>query len=179
MKIKMLLFALTLLLVISTKAQTSFYDLKSKTIDGKDFDFSSLKGKKVLVVNTASKCGYTPQYEDLEKLYQTYKDKNFVIIGFPANNFMRQEPGTNTDIKEFCTKNYGVTFQMMEKTSVKGDDMDAIYQWLTQKEKNGKMDSEVKWNFQKYMIDEKGNLVDVAYSKEKPMSDKIVNWINK
>lgn len=160
-------------------AQTSFYDLKSKTIDGKDFNFSDLKGKKVLIVNTASKCGYTPQYEDLEKLYQLYKDKNFIIIGFPANNFMHQEPGTNEDIKEFCTKNYGVTFQMMEKISVKGDDMDAIYKWLTQKALNGKLDSSVKWNFQKYMIDEKGNLVDVVYSADKPTSDKIVSWINK
>ena len=173
------LFSIILFLNISIKAQSSFYDLKAKTIDGENFDFSTLKGKKVLVVNTASKCGYTPQYEDLEKLYQTYKDKNFVIIGFPANNFLKQEPGTNADIKEFCTKNYGVTFQMMEKISVKGAAMDAVYVWLTQKEKNGKMDSEVKWNFQKYMIDENGNLVDVVYSKEKPMSEKIVNWINK
>jgi glutathione peroxidase len=156
----------------------SFYDLKTKTIDGKDFNFSDLKGKKILVVNTASKCGFTPQYEDLEKLYKDYKDKNFEIIGFPANNFGHQEPGSNPDIKEFCTKNYGVTFQMMEKISVKGDDMDPVYQWLTQKSKNGKMDSSVKWNFQKYMIDEKGNLVDVVYSTEKPNSDKIVNWIN-
>jgi glutathione peroxidase len=178
-KSKHLLIALFLLSIGLIQAQTSFYDLKAKTIEGQDFNFSSLKGKKVLMVNTASKCGYTPQYEDLEKLYQTYKDRNFVIIGFPANNFMRQEPGTNTDIKEFCTKNYGVTFQMMEKISVKGDEMDPVYQWLTQKEKNGKMDSEVKWNFQKYMIDEKGNLIDIAYSKEKPMSDKIVNWITK
>lgn len=162
---------------LNVNAQT-FYDLKAKTIDGKDFSFAQLKGKKVLVVNTASKCGYTPQYEDLEKLYKEYKDKNFVIIGFPANNFMHQEPGNNKEISEFCTKNYGVTFQMMEKISVKGDDMDPVYQWLTQQAKNGKMDSSVKWNFQKYMIDEKGNLVDVAYSGEKPMSDKIVNWIN-
>jgi glutathione peroxidase len=172
-----LLILFTILTNVLVHAQTSFYDLKTKTIDGKDFDFTSLKGKKVLVVNTASKCGFTPQYEDLEKLYQTYKDKNFVIIGFPANNFMHQEPGTNADIKEFCTKNYGVTFQMMEKISVKGDDKDAIYKWLTEKEKNGKMDSSVKWNFQKYMIDEKGNLVDVVYSKDKPDCDKIVNWI--
>jgi glutathione peroxidase len=177
-KILSLTFVIALLISVSAKAQTSFYDLKSKTIEGNDFDFSSLKGKKVLVVNTASKCGYTPQYEELEKLYLAYKDKNFVIIGFPANNFLHQEPGTNDDIKEFCTKNYGVTFQMMEKISVKGDNMDAVYHWLTEKAKNSKMDSEVKWNFQKYMIDENGNLVDVAYSKEKPMSDKIVNWIN-
>jgi glutathione peroxidase len=170
-------FVVALLISISMNAQ-SFYDLKSKTIDGKDFSFSELKGKKVLIVNTASKCGYTPQYEDLEKLYKAYKDKNFVIIGFPANNFGHQEPGSNADIKEFCSKNYGVSFQMMEKISVKGDDMDPIYHWLTEQSKNGKMDSSVKWNFQKYMIDEKGNLVDVAYSNEKPDSEKIVNWIN-
>lgn len=178
-KKNILLIAFILISAGIVQAQTSFYDLKAKTIEGNNFDFSSLKGKKVLIVNTASKCGYTPQYEDLEKLFQAYKDKNFVIIGFPANNFMHQEPGTNADIKEFCTKNYGVTFQIMEKVSVKGDDIDPVYQWLTQKAKNGKMDSEVKWNFQKYMIDEKGNLVDVAYSKEKPMDDKIVNWIVK
>lgn len=160
-------------------AQTSFYDLKAKTIDGEDFDFKTLKGKKVLVVNTASKCGFTPQYEDLEKLYQTYKNQNFTIIGFPANNFMHQEPGSNADIKEFCTKNYGVSFQMMEKISVKGSDMDPVYQWLTEKVKNGKMDSSVKWNFQKYMIDENGNLVDFAASGDKPFCDKIVNWIGK
>lgn len=164
-------------LTFSIHAQTSFYDLKTKTIDGQDFSFSTLKGKKVLIVNTASKCGYTTQYEDLEKLYQTYKDKNFIIIGFPANDFMHQEPGSNADIKEFCIKNYGVSFLMMEKISVKGDDKAPIYQWLTEKAKNGKMDSSVKWNFQKYMIDEKGNLYDFAAPGDKPFSDKIVNWI--
>nr|MBA3971845.1 glutathione peroxidase [Bacteroidota bacterium] len=117
------------------------------------------------------------QYEDLEKLYKAYKDKDFVIIGFPANNFGRQEPGTNDEIKDFCTKNYGVSFQMMEKIDVKGDDMNAVYKWLTSKTLNGKMDSSVKWNFQKYMIDEKGNLFDMASSDENPMGDKIVNWI--
>lgn len=178
-KISILLVAVVALSAFTVKLNTvSFYDLKAKTIDGQEFNFSDLKGKKVLIVNTASKCGYTPQYEDLEKLYKEYKDKNFVIIGFPANNFMHQEPGTNGEIKEFCTKNYGVSFQMMEKISVKGDDMDAVYKWLTSKELNGKMDSSVKWNFQKYMIDEKGNLVDVVYSNEKPNCDKIVNWIN-
>jgi len=176
-KISALLIAFTVMLGLSATAQT-FYDLKAKTIDGKDFNFSELKGKKVLIVNTASKCGYTPQYEDLEKLYKEYKDKNFVIIGFPANNFGRQEPGSNSEISEFCQKNYGVTFQMMEKIDVKGDDMNAVYKWLTEKSLNGKMDSSVKWNFQKYMIDENGNLVDVVYSNEKPTSDKIVNWIN-
>ena len=171
------LITVATLIVTTANSQTSFYDLKAKTIDGKDFSFASLKGKKILVVNTASKCGFTPQYEDLEKLYEKYKDKNFVIIGFPANNFGHQEPGTNTEIKEFCSKNYGVSFQMMEKISVKGDDKDAVYKWLTEKKLNSKMDSEVKWNFQKYLIDEKGNLVDVVYSADKPTSDKIVNWV--
>jgi glutathione peroxidase len=181
MRTKIPFFAIVLLLTlisIYTKAQ-GFYDLKSRTIDGKIFNFSELKGKKVLVVNTASRCGFTPQYAELEKIYTHYKDSNFVVIGFPANNFNKQEPGSNEEIKEFCTKNYGVTFPMMEKISVKGDDMDPVYHWLTEKRLNGKMDSSVKWNFQKYLIDENGNLVDVAYSNEKPTSDKIVNWIRK
>ncbi|MGZ4035937.1 MAG: glutathione peroxidase [Bacteroidia bacterium] len=177
-KISILLIAVIALSAFTIKLTApSFYDFKTKTLDGKDFNFSDLKGKKVLVVNTASKCGYTPQYKDLEKLYNDYKDKNFVIIGFPANNFGQQEPGTNTEIKEFCTKNYGVTFPMMGKISVKGADMDPIYKWLTSKEMNMKMDSEVKWNFQKYLIDEQGHLVDVVYSEDKPDCDKIVKWI--
>ena len=155
----------------------TLYDFKTKTIDGKDFDLSTLKGKKVLIVNTASKCGFTPQYKDLEELYKSYGGDKFVIIGFPANNFGNQEPGTNTDIKSFCQLNYGVTFPMMSKISVKGNDMDPIYQWLTRKDQNGKLDSEVKWNFQKYLIDEQGNLVDVFDSKTLPGSDKIVGWI--
>jgi glutathione peroxidase len=171
------LFIVLIASMISLKAQ-SFYDLKAKTIDGKEFNFSDLKGKKVLIVNTASRCGFTPQYEDLEKLYKEYKDKNLVIIGFPANNFGRQEPGSNEEIGEFCKKNYGVTFQMMEKIDVKGDDKHPVYKWLTEKSLNGKMDSSVKWNFQKYMIDDNGNLVDVVGSGDKPTSDKIVNWIN-
>jgi glutathione peroxidase len=164
--------------ILAAQNNNGFYDLKTKTIDGESFLFSSLKGKKVLIVNTASKCGYTPQYKDLEAIYQKYKADNFVIIGFPANNFMSQEPGSNSDIKEFCTKNYGVTFPMMSKISVKGDDIDPIYEWLTSKAKNGVIDSKVKWNFQKYMIDEKGNLVGVVDPGEKPDSQKILNWIN-
>ncbi|MEI6854040.1 MAG: glutathione peroxidase [Bacteroidota bacterium] len=164
--------------MLAAQNNNGFYDLKSKTIDGETFLFSSLKGKKVLIVNTASKCGNTPQYKDLEALYNKYKDNNFIILGFPENNFMGQEPGTNSEIKEFCTKNYGVTFPMMSKISVKGDDMDPIYEWLTLKAKNGVMDSKVKWNFQKYMIDEKGNLVGVVDPGEKPDSEKILNWIN-
>jgi len=159
-------------------AQSSgFYDFKVKTLEGQDFDFASLKGKKVMIVNTASKCGYTPQYKDLEDVYEKYQG-DLVIIGFPANNFMNQEPGSATDIRKFCTENYGVTFPMMEKISVKGDDMHPLYKWLTSKDKNGVMDSEVKWNFQKYLIDENGKLVDVIFSKEKPSSEKVIAWIS-
>jgi len=160
-------------------SQKSFYDFKVKDIDGKEFDLSSLKGKKVLVVNTASKCGFTPQYKQLEELFKKYGGDKFTIIGFPANNFLWQEPGTNQEIAEFCQKNYGVTFQMMSKISVKGDDMNPLYQWLTSKNQNGVMDSEVKWNFQKYLIDENGKLVDVFYSKVTPDDEKIVSWIKK
>lgn len=161
----------------SVFAQQSFYDFKVKDIDGNDFDLSSLKGKKVLVVNTASKCGNTPQYEQLQGLYEEYGNKGFTIIGFPANNFGKQEPGTNAEIEEFCTKNYGVTFTMMSKISVKGDDMDPLYQWLTQKSKNGVLDSEVGWNFQKYLIDENGKLVKMVAPKVKPDDEQIVSWI--
>ncbi len=156
---------------------SSFYDLTAKTIDGRPFQFSDLKGEKVLIVNTASKCGFTPQYEDLEKLYKEYGGEGFTILGFPANNFLKQEPGTDEEIKEFCTVNYGVTFQMMSKISVKGNDIHPVYTWLTEKSKNGVMDSKVSWNFQKYMIDENGRLVDFAKPKEKPMSPKIVDWV--
>jgi glutathione peroxidase len=155
----------------------NLYSFKAKTIDGQDFNFASLKGKKVMIVNTASLCGFTPQYADLEKLYKTYGGDKFVIIGFPANNFGSQEPGPNDSIKVFCTKNYGVSFQMMAKISVKGDDMDPLYKWLTEKAENGHEDAPVMWNFQKFLIDENGNWAGVALSKESPMSDHIVNWI--
>lgn len=161
-----------------TLAQDGFYDFKVKTLEGYNFDLASLKGKKVLVVNTASKCGFTLQYEDLQALYKKYGGDDFVIIGFPANNFLKQEPGTNEEIREFCTKNYGVSFPMMAKISVKGEDIHPLYVWLTSKDKNGVMDTAVKWNFQKYLIDENGKLVDVAYSKEKPTSDRIIEWIS-
>ena len=177
MKKTVLIIALALISSVTFAQNKSFYDFKVQTIDGENFDLSTLKGKKVLVVNTASKCGFTPQYEDLQKLYEKYKSKNFVVIGFPANNFMNQEPGSNNEIKQFCSENYGVTFPMMSKISVKGDDIHPLYQWLTDKEENGVMDSKVKWNFQKYMIDEKGNLVDVAYSRTNPLDDQIINWI--
>lgn len=155
----------------------SIYQFKVEDLSGETFDFSKLKGKKVLIVNTASKCGFTPQYEQLEAIYKEYKDKGFTVIGFPANNFNGQEPGTNEDIETFCKLNYGVSFPMMAKISVKGGDMSPIYQFLTQKDKNGVKDSEVKWNFQKYLIDEKGHLAEVYYSKTKPDAPEIVNWI--
>ena len=155
----------------------TFHDFTVTTIDGEEFSLSQLKGKKVLVVNTASKCGYTPQYEDLEKLYLKYGGEKFTIIGFPANNFMKQEPGTNAEIKEFCTSKYGVTFPMMSKISVKGDDIAPVYSWLTNKAENGVMDAPVKWNFQKFMIDENGNFAGMATSGDDPFSEKIVKWI--
>ena len=157
--------------------ETPFYDFEVNDIEGNSYDLSQLEGKKVLVVNTASKCGFTPQYEDLQALYEKHGGDDFTIIGFPANNFMNQEPGSNEQIKEFCTSNYGVTFPMMSKISVKGDDIHPLYEWLTKKENNGVMDAKVKWNFQKFMINEKGELVDVAYYRTNPLDDKIVNWV--
>ncbi|MGE5420334.1 MAG: glutathione peroxidase [Chloroflexota bacterium] len=162
---------------VTALAQTGFYGFRVKTIDGNDFDFSTLKGKKVMIVNTASKCGFTPQYKELEALFEKYRDQ-LVIIGFPANNFASQEPGSNEEIRKFCTDNYGVTFPMMSKVSVKGNDMSPVYKWLTSKELNGMKDSEVSWNFQKYLIDENGKLVDVLDPKVKPDSEKVLAWIS-
>ena len=155
----------------------TIYQFKVTDLSGNEFDFASLKGKKVLVVNTASECGLTPQYEQFQKLYSEYKDKNFVIIGFPANNFGSQEPGTNKEIATFCQKNYGVTFPMMQKISVKGKEIHPVYQFLTQKAKNGVQDSEVEWNFQKYLLDENGELVKVISPRTLPTDPEIVNWI--
>jgi glutathione peroxidase len=176
-RLKMILLPFLLLFTVAGFAQSkSFYDFKVKTLEGKDFDLSTLKGKKVMVVNTASKCGNTPQYKDLEDVWTKYGDL-LVIIGFPANNFGQQEPGSATEIRAFCTEKYGVTFPMMEKISVKGDDMHPLYKWLTSKKENGVMDSEVQWNFQKYLIDGNGKLIDVIAPKEKPNSDKVLAWI--
>jgi len=178
MKLKNITLTLILLFItVAGFAQNSIYSYKVKDIDGKEFDFASLKGKKVMIVNTASKCGFTPQYEELEKLYEKYKDHNFVIIGFPANNFKEQEPGTNEEIKQFCTLEYGVTFPMMSKVSVKGDDMSPIYQFLTKKELNGVEDSSVKWNFQKYLINPDGTLYDYYSPWRSPDAVGIIKWI--
>lgn len=155
----------------------NFYDFTVKTIDGKEFNLSELKGKKVLVVNVASKCGLTPQYKQLQELYSKYSDKGFTIIGFPANNFMGQEPGTNEEIQQFCTLNYDVTFPMMAKISVSGEDIAPLYKWLTQKSENGKQDAKVEWNFQKFMIDENGNWIGFVSPKISPMADEIIKWI--
>ena len=156
----------------------SIYDFKIEALDGGTIDLSKYKGKKILLVNTASKCGYTPQYEDLQKLYEKYKDK-LVVIGFPCNDFMFQEPGDAAKIREFCTKNYGVTFPMSAKIDVKGKHMHPLYVWLTQKKDNGFSDNSVKWNFQKYLIDEKGNLVEVFSPGVEPMSSEVIAAIEK
>ena len=148
-----------------TMDNKTIYQFKVEDLSGETFDFASLKGKKIMIVNTASKCGLTPQYKELEALYKKYGSKDFVIVGFPANNFNGQEPGTNEEIASFCQLNYGVTFPMMDKISVKGGDMSPVYQFLTQKSKNGLEDSEVQWNFQKYLLNEKGELVKVISPK--------------
>ncbi len=150
-----------------------------ETLTGEPFDLKQLKGKKVMIVNTASKCGLTPQYEKLEALYREYKDHNFIIIGFPANNFHSQEPGTNDEIATFCRENYGVTFPMMSKISVEGEDIHPLYQFLTQKNKNGVTDAKVAWNFQKYLIDEDGYIQHVISPKTEPDDKVITDWIEK
>lgn len=157
--------------------EMSLHDFIVKDTYGEEFNLSQLKGKKVLVVNTASECGLTPQYEQLEELYREFGGDDFTIVAFPANNFGGQEPGSNEDIQAFCQKNYGVTFPLMGKISVKGDDQHEVYQWLTQKTKNGKEDAAVGWNFQKFMIDAEGKYVGMVPPQESPASEIILNWI--
>ncbi len=157
----------------------TIYQFTVEDINGKPFALADLKGKKVMIVNTASKCGLTPQYKELEALYQQYKDKDFIIIGFPANNFLGQEPGSNEQIASFCSINYGVSFPMMSKISVKGKNMHPLYQFLTQKSKNGVEDSKVKWNFQKYLIGRDGKLEKVIDPKTLPSNDEVKQWIEK
>lgn len=154
----------------------SIYEISINSISGEPINFEDFKGKKILIVNTASECGFTGQYADLEKLYKTYKDK-LVVIGVPCNQFGGQEPGTLTEIKSFCEVNYGVTFLLTEKVDVKGDNQHPLYQWLTKKELNGVKSSSVKWNFQKYLIDENGKFIDYYYSITKPMSSKITKQL--
>jgi glutathione peroxidase len=154
----------------------SIHSFKVKSIDGGTIDFSKFKGKKILVVNTASKCGYTPQYEALQKVADQYKDK-LVIVGFPANNFGAQEPGTDGEIVEFCKKNYGVTFPLASKVSVKGDDTAPIYKWLTNKAENGVLDATIAWNFNKFLLDENGKMIAYFPSKVTPDSEEITKYL--
>lgn len=159
-------------------AGEDIYQFKVRDISGKDFDLASLKGKKVMIVNTASECGLTPQYEQLQALYDEFKGKNFVVVGFPSNDFANQEPGSNADIAAFCSKNYGVNFPMMEKISVKGESMHPLYQFLTSKAKNGIEENKVEWNFQKYLINEKGHLDKVLSPQTLPIDEVVINWIS-
>ncbi len=161
-----------------TIVPASIYDHKVEALDGGTIDFSTFKGKKILIVNTASKCGFTPQYQTLEDMYGKYRDR-MVIIGFPANNFFFQEPKGNKDIAEFCKKNYGVSFPMAAKVSVKGRNMAPIYRWLTEKKYNKLQDSKVSWNFQKYLINEKGELTDIFSPATKPDSKEMIEAIEK
>jgi len=177
MKRNILLLTIVLLMTGTLNAQKSFHDFTVKDINGNEFSLSDLKGKKILVVNTASKCGLTPQYEGLQALYEKYGGDDFEIIGFPANNFAKQEPGSNDEIAEFCSVNYGVTFPMMSKISVKGKDQHPLYKWLTSKKENGVEDSKVSWNFQKYMINEEGQLVGHFQPRTKPDHQDLVSWI--
>ena len=165
------------LILSATLTGSSIYDFKVPGLDGTDIDFSKFKGKKIMIVNTASQCGNTPQYKDLEALYEKYKGK-LVIIGFPANNFGAQEPGTSTEIKEFCTKNYGVTFPMADKVSVKGDDIAPIYKYLSEQAATKGFADPVKWNFGKFLLDENGTLVATFSPKTQPMSEEILKWLN-
>lgn len=162
---------------VSPMSKKSIHEFTVTDIDGNSFAFNTLKGKKIMVVNTASRCGLTPQYKALETIYTQFKDSNFVIVGFPANNFMGQEPGSNEEIASFCSKNYGVTFPMMGKISVKGKDMHPLYKFLTSLAENGLEDNEVKWNFQKYLIDENGYVVRVIDPSTAPDDASIVSWI--
>jgi glutathione peroxidase len=165
------------LLSILLSGAMGIYDFKVPGLTGGTIDFSQYKGKKILIVNTASKCGNTPQYGSLEKLYEKYKDK-LVIVGFPANNFGQQEPGTNGEIQEFCKKNYGVSFPMAEKVSVKGDDIHPLFKWLVDEAAKKGFTDPIKWNFTKFLLDENGNLITVIHNKVDPMSDEVTKYLN-
>lgn len=162
---------------MSETAATSIYDIKLRTIDGKETTLRQYQGKKILIVNVASECGFTPQYADLEKLHKLHGNK-VVVLGFPANDFGGQEPGSNQEIVQFCQKNFGVTFPLFEKASVKGTEQQPLYKWLTSKELNGKNDQAPTWNFCKYLINEKGELVKFYPSKVSPLSEELLHDIN-
>jgi len=167
------IFSILFAAMLMAATSATIYDYSAKTIEGEDITMSEFKGNVLLIVNTASKCGYTPQYTDLEALYKKYKDQGLVIVGFPANNFMGQEPGSDDEIKSFCEKNYGVSFPMMSKISVKGNDIHPLYDFLTDKSKNGVVDGNVKWNFQKYLIDRDGKVVAKFSPGDNPMGEEM------
>lgn len=171
-----LFFALLISAQLSSQTK-NLYQLTATTIDGKIFDFESLRGKKVLIVNTASECALTPQFKKLQELYEEYGGDDFEIIGFPCNDFGKQEPAGNEIIYDFCTKKYGVTFLMMEKISIKGDNPHPIYKWLTSSKENGTFDAKVSWNFQKFMIDENGKVVDFVAPIKSPKNSRIIDWL--
>lgn len=176
MRIFLITFFMSIFFTSPSTSQESFYDLNLKSIDDKNINFSSFKGKFVLIVNVASKCGFTPQYKALEELYNEYKD-NLVVIGVPCNQFGGQEPNSQSEIKEFCSANFGVSFLLSEKIKVKGSDKHPLYKWLTEKDKNGTSNSNVNWNFQKYLISDSGELINYFYSTTSPKSSKITAFL--
>ena len=176
MKYILTIAAVAILSAFTLPFSNSIHSFKVKSLDGKEIDFSSFKGKKILVVNTASKCGYTPQYEALQKVYDQYKDK-LVIIGFPCNQFGGQEPGTSEEIQSFCKKNYGVNFPLAEKIDVKGDNISPVYKWLCSKSENGVLDATITWNFNKFLLDENGKLLAYFPSKVTPDSEEILKYL--
>jgi len=176
MKYLLTIAVVAILSAFTLPGDPSIHTFKVKSIEGGMIDFSKFKGKKILVVNTASKCGYTPQYEQLEKVYEEYKDK-LVIVGFPANNFREQEPGSDAEISEFCKARFGVKFPLASKISVKGDDTAPIYKWLTSKTENGVLDATITWNFNKFLLDENGKVIAYFDSKVKPDSEEILKYL--
>jgi len=171
-------FVITILFSFQITAQhKTLHDFKATTIDGKKFDFSTLKGKKVLIVNTASECSLAPQFKKLQELYEEYGGDDFEIIAFPSNDFGKQEPGNNKQIFEVCTKKYEITFQMMEKIKIKGNNPHPIYKWLTSSEENGTLEAKVTWNYQKFLIDENGLVVDALSPISSPKSNRILEWL--
>lgn len=176
MRYLVLFFALLISAQLSSQTK-NLYDFTATTIDGETFNFESLKGKKVLIVNTASECALTPQFKKLQELYEEYGGDEFEIIGFPCNDFGKQDPAINEVIYDFCKNKYNVTFRMMEKISIKGDSPHPVYKWLTSSKENGVLDAKVTWNFQKFMIDENGEVVDFVAPIKSPKNNRIINWL--
>ncbi|SHE31542.1 glutathione peroxidase [Mariniphaga anaerophila] len=179
MHLKYIVLAVLLVFgAVHATGQKNLYDFSARTISGERFDFSTLKGKKVLIVNTATECSLSYQFKKLQKLYEEYGGDDFEIVAFPCNDFGSQEPGTNEQVKEYCTKKYQVSFLLMEKISIKGENMHPIYKWLTSKEENGVLNARVNWNFHKFLIDKNGQVVESVSSITSPGNRKIVAWLN-